>query len=239
MADSKPSLSWKISKPIQAAQNIAKLPTVRATKDRSLIDYRLHESTRISYNWQLRAVSWLTVKIEDQPGLTSRLLTPLQAGKNKSISWESLQGFLADREAYENAIATQSRFIEVSQRSYFAATYLKSSTRAKVVGTEFLQLAQSTDKLIKKIFGGSLELQRHFLWKCLMLMSMRLLSSTPANQIRASVSQFYPLHISWFARNRVATLSRALRRPPSNISFPSCSPHGWGLELRLWSSYSE
>lgn len=82
-------------------------------------------------------------------GGTAHLFAPIQAPKIKSIARKAVQSFLADREAYEDAISGQVGLVAVSYRSCFAATYLKSLIRARVFGAEIKKVAELTDEIIK------------------------------------------------------------------------------------------
>lgn len=83
-------------------------------------------------------------------GASAQLFAPIQPPRIKSISRKAVQDFLADREAYEDAISVQPGIVAVSYRSCFPAMFLKSLIRARMFGAEITQAGQLTDELIKQ-----------------------------------------------------------------------------------------
>ena len=83
-------------------------------------------------------------------GAPARLFAPIQAPKIIKISRKAIQDFLADREAYEDAIEAQSGMNPVPWRSCFPASYLRSLVRARIFGAAITDVANLTDEIIKE-----------------------------------------------------------------------------------------
>ena len=99
----------------------------------------------------MRAVRRLLVNmsIPGPGGGTAHLFAPISAPRIKSISRKAVQDFLAEREAYEDAVASQPGLVAVSFRSCFTASYLKSLFLACLFGAEVKELKDLTDVTLK------------------------------------------------------------------------------------------
>ena len=80
---------------------------------------------------------------------TAQLFAPSQALRLTSISRKAIEDFLADREAYEDAISAQPSLKPVSWRSCFPASFLRSLVRARIFGADVTDVTQLTDEKIK------------------------------------------------------------------------------------------
>ena len=86
---------------------------------------------------------------ESQDGARAHLFAPIQAPRIKSVTQKAVLDFLAEREAYENLIASQPGMKPVTYRSCFPASYLKSLVRAEVFGEDIEDVAQLDDTTLR------------------------------------------------------------------------------------------
>ena len=85
----------------------------------------------------------------NQGGSVTHMFAPIQALKIKSISRKAVQDFLAEREAYEDAVDSQPEVTAVSYRSCFQASYLKSLVKARMFGQAIKELSDLNDDILK------------------------------------------------------------------------------------------
>ena len=83
-------------------------------------------------------------------GASAHLFAPISAPRITSISRRAIQDFLADREAYEDAISAQPGLMAVSWRSCFPASFLRSLVRARIFRKNISDVTDLTDELIKE-----------------------------------------------------------------------------------------
>lgn len=91
----------------------------------------------------------VNISIEGHDGGTAHLFAPISASRAKYISRKVVEDFLSDREAYEDAVASQTGLVAVSYRSCFTESNLKSLFRERLFGAEVKELKDLTNVMLK------------------------------------------------------------------------------------------
>lgn len=86
---------------------------------------------------------------EVEAGAVRHMFAPIQAPRIKSFTRKAVQTFLAEREAYEDAVDAQPGVKAVSYRSCFQASFLSSLVKSRMFGSEVKVLSDLTDDILK------------------------------------------------------------------------------------------